>query len=331
MNPVEAGKTLEVLVDYGEKHLSLGSVVVPESGIPGGKLTVFSLGYEFPQRIAEDLSANGTANTYLVTKPGTTYKFRAMVKGNGTPRTYSYSVNGRPVTKSYSEADLAIKPAVAKLVWYNSPKTADGWVRESPVTIESVEYDDWEGNVYFTTPAEFVPGNALIAAYDAGGEVLWSWNIWAVENYDCDAEARQVGRYMMMDRNLGAMAGREAMNSSDKRAAAWALGNYYQWGRKDPFPAAAEYDDTGFGSEMYWGLPTYTPIEELQQDYSSESWGARNMMFGKIGANNAYAVGDKAVDDAVALSVKYPYRWMAKEVSGVQADNWHTPSLFVVQ
>lgn len=77
---------------------------------------------------------------------------------------------------------------------------------------------------------------------------------------------------------------------------------------------------------MYWGLPTYTPIEELQQDYSSESWGARNMMFGKIGANNAYAVGDKAVDDAVALSVKYPYRWMAKEVSGVQADNWHTPS-----
>lgn len=160
VNPVEAGKTLEVLVDYGEKHLSLGSVVVPESGIPGGKLTVFSLGYEFPQRIAEDLSANGTANTYLVTKPGTTYKFRAMVKGNGTPRTYSYSVNGRPVTKSYSEADLAIKPAVAKLVWYNSPKTADGWVRESPVIIESVEYDDWEGNVYFTTPAEFVPGNA---------------------------------------------------------------------------------------------------------------------------------------------------------------------------
>ena len=63
VNPVEAGKTLEVLVDYGEKHLSLGSVVVPESGIPGGKLTVFSLGYEFPQRIAEDLSANGTANT----------------------------------------------------------------------------------------------------------------------------------------------------------------------------------------------------------------------------------------------------------------------------
>lgn len=61
MNPVEAGKTLEVLVDYGEKHLSLGSVTVPETGIPAGRLTIFSLGYEFPQRIAEDLSANGTA------------------------------------------------------------------------------------------------------------------------------------------------------------------------------------------------------------------------------------------------------------------------------
>lgn len=94
MNPVEAGKTLEVLVDYGEKHLSLGSVTVPETGIPAGRLTIFSLGYEFPQRIAEDLSANGTANTYLITKPGTTYKFRATTKGNGVPRTYSYSVDG---------------------------------------------------------------------------------------------------------------------------------------------------------------------------------------------------------------------------------------------
>ena len=81
VNPVEAGGTLEVLVDYGDKHLSLGSAVVPESGIPAGRLTIFSLGYEFPQRIAEDLSVNGTANTYLVTKPGTTYKFRATTKG----------------------------------------------------------------------------------------------------------------------------------------------------------------------------------------------------------------------------------------------------------
>lgn len=132
MNPVEAGKTLEVLVDYGEKHLSLGSVTVPETGIPAGRLTIFSLGYEFPQRIAEDLSANGTANTYLITKPGTTYKFRATTKGNGAPRTYSYSVDGHPVTKSYSETDLAIKPMAAKLVWYNSPKTADGGYAKAP-------------------------------------------------------------------------------------------------------------------------------------------------------------------------------------------------------
>jgi len=95
-------------------------VTVPETGIPAGRLTIFSLGYEFPQRIAEDLSANGTANTYLITKPGTTYKFRATTKGNGVPRTYSYSVDGHPVTKSYSETDLAIKPMAAKLVWYNS-------------------------------------------------------------------------------------------------------------------------------------------------------------------------------------------------------------------
>ena len=70
-----------------------------------------------------------------------------------------------------------------------------------------------------------------------------------------------------MDRNLGAMIGLEAKDESDPVKAAWAIGNYYQWGRKDPIPTASEYGkaDNALQGSMKWGLPTYTPLENLKK------------------------------------------------------------------
>ena len=96
-----------------------------------------------------------------------------------------------------------------------------GWENVCPIDPESVLLDPVLNYVYFTTPAEFVNGNVGIAAYDEAGEILWSWNIWAVEGYDYDLEARTVGRYTVMDRNLGAMAGKEAMQASIRAKPPW--------------------------------------------------------------------------------------------------------------
>ncbi len=319
VNELPQGLTLdlEALCQDGDS-VDLGELTVPDGGIPGGSLVVYDASLQTEGELV-DLSANGTANTYIVNKAGMTYKFKATVKGNGVARSFTWSeADGTQITRGYTEADLAIEPARVALLWYNTPKGADGWSHACPIIKDFLFYDD--GEVFFSTPDPFVAGNVLIAAYDSSDKIIWSWNIWAVEGYDPDTSTRNVAGYYMMDRNLGAMAGPEVMNNPDKREAAWAVGNYYQWGRKDPFPAPAEYDDSGYGSEMYWGLPTYTPVSELAQDFSSTSWGSSDMMFGSNAAANCRPLGTVlgagfTTEQGVAESIAYPYRWISYEGS----------------
>lgn len=149
-----------------------------------------------------DLSANGTANSYIVQKSGT-YRFRT-VKGN-----------------SQESAGTATS---AETVWTTfCTKTA-------PVEgdlIRNPEYSD--GYITFTVPEPFMEGNAVIAAKDADGTILWSWHIWMVEDQiEEHTYANDAG--VMMDRNLGAISATIEDNGS--------LGLMYQWGRKDPIIGA---------------------------------------------------------------------------------------------
>jgi lysophospholipase L1-like esterase len=318
--PGHSGDTFEVSVTVDGETTVFGEVTAPTSGIAAGQLTALALNHEQPNPYPDaiDLSTGGTANTYLVNAAATSYKLKATVRGNGTARTYTWTQDGAPLTGGYTDADLTIAPVEGALVWYNTPKTASGWVKASPVVFESVLLRS-DGYLYFTTPDTFVPGNALLAVYDEAGEILWSWNIWAVEGYDPAASARAVGAYTLMDRNLGAIKGSDVMSNSDPREAAAAIGNYYQWGHKEPYPAAADYTAANIGTDsrpMEWGLPTYTPIDALKKNASSESWGSDDMMFTYDYAANAYPMASEfgtsyTVEDAVAASVKYPYRWMS--------------------
>ena len=199
----------------------------------------------------------------------------------------------------------------------------------SPVTVESVSYNPETGMASFTTPAGFVVGNVLLAAYDAEGTVLWSWNIWAAgEGYDADAASRPVANgYVMMDRNLGAAAGPEVRGTSDE---AKAMGNYYQWGRKDPFPAGAEYVSVSgvTGGDRSWGLPTHTPVEAYRQTSDKQTLDFTDLIFGTDAASNCRPLSTIlgtgfTVDEAVAESVKYPYRWMSWSGSNSDKDNYN--------
>ncbi len=301
--PGHGGKRFDVLAVVDGQEVLLGSKGIPASGIPTGVCAKLSMTLE---NGPVDLSAEGTANTYIINRAAEEYKFDARVKGNGKVQTIEWNSEDWKklnVNVAFTDADLRIEPVSAGLVWYNNPQTASGeWLRQSPVDIESVELRE-DGYVYFQTPVAFVNGNALIAVYDAAGEILWSWNIWAVEDYNPDATAKTLGEYVMMDRNLGAMTGVEARTETDPIKAAWALGNYYQWGRKDPFPAANSMA-TG---NLTWGLHTYTPVTELQK-------GSEGLMFSQKNTDNEMALGKELgagflIDEAVAETVKYPYKW----------------------
>lgn len=145
-----------------------------------------------------DLSANGTANSYIVSSAGS-YKF-STVKGNS------------------SESVGAVSSA--EVLWETfgtdvTPNVGD--------LVKNVKYAD--GTISFETPSAFKEGNAVIAAKDASGNILWSWHIWLTDQPEEQVYYNNAGT--MMDRNLGA--------TSATPGDVGALGLLYQWGRKDPF------------------------------------------------------------------------------------------------
>ena len=89
--------------------------------------------------------------------------------------------------------------------------------------ISAAVYDDYY--IVFSTAEDFREGNAVIAAKDASGTILWSWHIWLTD--EPEEQVYYNGAGTMMDRNLGA--------TSATPGDVGALGLLYQWGRKDPF------------------------------------------------------------------------------------------------
>ena len=99
--------------------------------------------------------------------------------------------------------------------------------------IAQVSYDSDKNTIAFSTGAEFLKGNAAIAAKDAEGTILWSWHIWMTDKPEDQAYNNGAGT--MMDRNLGA--------TSATPGSVGALGLLYQWGRKDPFPGSSSISE----------------------------------------------------------------------------------------
>ena len=156
-------------------------------------------GSEGDDAVYTDLSAAGTANCYLIQGAGN-YKFRSVI-GN-TDATVGNVKSVEVLWESFGTDEM---PNVGDL-------------------IASADYKD--GYIRFTTPENFRDGNAVIAAKNSKGTILWSWHIWcAEEGWNEQVYANNAGT--MMDRNLGA--------TSATPGDVGALGLMYQWGRKDPF------------------------------------------------------------------------------------------------
>ncbi len=88
--------------------------------------------------------------------------------------------------------------------------------------IKSVLYKD--GYICFKTNDYFKEGNAVVAAKDESGKILWSWHIWMTDQPQEHIYINDAGT--LMDRNLGATSA-----APDE----YSVGLMYQWGRKDPF------------------------------------------------------------------------------------------------
>ena len=147
---------------------------------------------------AIDLSSSGFANCYVVSSTGT-YKFKP-VKGNSITSVGSVSV----AETLWETFGISTEPQLGDLI--------------SAITYKN-------GYIAFQTADTFQEGNAVIAAKDTSGTILWSWHIWFTDPPQGQEYYNNAG--IMMDRNLGA--------TSATTGDVGALGLLYQWGRKDPF------------------------------------------------------------------------------------------------
>ena len=170
-----------------------------------------------------DLSANGTANSYIA-HTNASFRFDASVKGNGADdgNTFYIGYHGLEITEA-AYADLAWEST------FDADKT-----RSTKIISGAPVYSQEEQAVYFSTGE--IQGNAVISVHDAEGEILWSWHIWVSDE---PVKTSRGNGLEWMDRNLG------ALNNDPEDIAN--RGMLYQWGRKDPFlPSPVAYREVPF-------------------------------------------------------------------------------------
>ncbi len=166
-----------------------------------------------PQSVALE-----AANSFIISSPDI-YSF-STVKGNST--------------ESVGEV------ASAEVLW-ESYGTEEDITTGSLVAFASYA----NGKITFAAADNYREGNAVIAAKDASGKILWSWHIWMTDQPQEHIYPNNAGT--MMDRNLGA--------TSSEPGSVGSLGLLYQWGRKDPFLGAGTMEGASPKSTGMWEAP----------------------------------------------------------------------------
>ena len=189
-------------------------------------------------------STMSTANCYMVHTAGD-YKL-PLVYGNaikdGAANTAAYTGIAN-IDATLTFPNHADNPITAP--WITKATTGTGADKGMGIVVSTAEllWQDAQGLVtavgidgdYLTLTvgkdAATQEGNAMIAAKDAGGKIVWSWHIWVTKETFADATLTTVAtgshNYKVTPVNLGWVPtggdGKQGYNT------------YYQWGRKDAF------------------------------------------------------------------------------------------------
>lgn len=215
-----------------------------------------------------DLSSSASANCYIISEAGL-YKF-STVKGNSSKSVGAVSS--------------------AEVLWETfgtdvTPNVGD--------LVKNISYKN--GEVTFQTADTFTRGNAVIAAKDASGNILWSWHIWFTDQPQEHVYNNSAGT--MMDRNLGA--------TSATPGDIGALGLLYQWGRKDPFLGSSIIDGfTLAKSTITWPSPVSSNSSNGTIEYATAN--PTTFITSNWENSDWYYTGDSSTDNT---------RWTTSESS----------------
>lgn len=205
-----------------------------------------------------------SSNCFVV-KPNQSLSFLPYYRtetGGGYKFTDYLDAKGDDDTKKINDSDNILDNI--RIIWQTKDAIGDNskgdrvWIdRRSEVE------DEFHRKIHVKTGSR---GNALIAAYNSNGDIIWSWHIWVTENepgnvsnavvYSTYAwnerqifNAIRVPGYAIMPCNLGALK-YEPDNVDNLDPATH--GMLYQWGRKDPFPPSQDGNNVDY-SDTYTG------------------------------------------------------------------------------
>ena len=263
-----------------------------------------------------DLSASATSNCYLIdgsdaANAGKSFMFKATKgKGGNVLKGGTASVN----IGGDDDNDVV-------LLW--ATKNTDSAPTAAEI-ITAVDYNLKDGGdpyIVFKLPSPIVPGNAVIAAKNSNGDILWSWHIWISKTHVDDVDGSKILGATVMDRNLGAL---EATSASGE-ASILSLGMFYEWGRKDPFvgigswsssAAAAVYGTApSLGAQFSMGYAIANPTVwgtkssgDWLDSTDDSRWGATKTMYDPCPVGYRIASGEKG------SSATYPL-WNTSDIS----------------
>lgn len=248
----------------------------------------------YTETIAVDLSEDGTSNCYIVSEPGV-YSIDASTIGNG--------VHGIIEGVGFHTDNPYITPVSAEILWTDIPSV-----------ITSATCDSESGKITFMTLG--VEGNAVIAAKDENGTILWSWHIWCTDAPEVQTYTNSAGTFNVLDRNLGATsAGRVEGATSEEY-----MGTLYFWGRKDPF-----HKDSYILSGQA-GIPISYTVANPVHTHTASSWSS-NLSWMVPHINVAWSDSCKTIYDPCPSGYKVPTSdiwsgFSAENVASVYDDGW---------
>lgn len=209
------------------------------------------------------LNQNGEfANCYVINEPTALYVLDVSANGAGEPLSGVVDV---------------------KLLW-----------QSNSALLQHVDYDDDLQTVSFFIDCKkdddgkvvlengkhvLVEGNAVIAAYDANDEIVWSWHIWVVAKDVCGEYDTYANGRKFMQVNLGAFDNHNGDSSISKILSSYGL--YYQWGRKDPFLRPKMYDCADSADETVFNASSsmeYVAVEETSETVGTIEYATKHPM-----------------------------------------------------
>ena len=204
------------------------------------------------------------ANSYVISQKHTRYTIDVTHKGETSER---------------------VTPARVDVIWQSDTYLVDydSYDAEAGTYTFYVGAEDVKDEAGNVTGTRLPYGNAVVGAYDADDNIIWSWHLWLTDDVETSAITTSSG--VFMDRNLGACYNSNGSTDTDDIYASYGL--YYQWGRKDPFLRPKDYKFTDNRDEIvYSGTGSTKLFRYVTADMVSGE--VRENAFGSMG----YAIDD---------------------------------------